>query len=423
MKKLALIYLVCFISLTSVSFGQNWTQLSSGISVDLYSIKFTSTDTGYVVGGNGTILKTTNGGSTWLPQNSGTTAYLFSVFFMDENSGIIVGDSGIVLKTINAGTNWTRYATGTLETLWSVNFSSLANGVAVGTMGTIIKTTDGGLNWNTIPPISILGSTNYELNSVYFVDNFIGYAAGNYSLSGVVLKTNDGGNNWTKVVEGAYNGVSSVIFVNDSAGWISCGYWIGGPSTSVLGTSDFGATWNSEIANPPYSFKPSLFSSMFFSNDNVGYVGGTYWEVMTTLNGGVTWELQQTLSPAPTDPNSSINSIYFPNDTVGYATGDSGRIIKTINAGGVGVSELSDARNSFAIYPNPSNGRFTLSLPTNAVTLDRIEIYDILGNVLWSVERPTDNQLNIDLSGVQGGIYLVKIENKFGVIINKLIIQ
>lgn len=421
MKKI-IIYIFYSIIFSSVSFSQNWTQLNSGVVNDFYSVNFTSEDTGYVVGGNGTILKTTDGGISWNPQNAGTPAYLFSVFFVDSNNGIIVGDSGIVLKTINAGANWIRYATGSSQTLWSVYFTSITNGVAVGTQGTIIKTIDGGLNWITIPPISILGSTNYELNSIYFVDNLLGYAAGDYSLSGVVLKTIDGGTNWVKIIEGSYDGASSIVFVNDSTGWISCGYWIGGPATSILKTNDFGMTWNSEVSSPPSSFHPSWYSSMFFVNSNKGFVGGRNWEIMATSNAGLTWELAQTILPAP---NSSINSIYFPNDTIGYAVGDSGRIIKTINGGGVGIQELNNTKDNLIIYPNPNNGSFTLEFfeQGKATKIKEIKIYDILGKILWSNNLSINNRYNIDISNQAKGLYFVKIENENGVVMKKIIVK
>lgn len=422
MKKKFLTSILFSTILTSFCFSQNWTELSSGVADDFYSVKFTAKDTGYVVGGNGTILKTDDGGITWNPQNAGTTAYLFSIFFMDNNNGIIVGDSGIVLKTTNAGINWVRHAAGTNEILWSVYFSSILNGVAVGTQGTILKTVDGGLTWTIIPPILILGSINYELNSVCFVNSMLGYAAGDYSLTAVVLKTVDGGNNWIKLIEASYDGASSIVFTNDSLGRISCGYWIGGPSTSILGTSDFGTTWNGEVSYPPSVFHPSVFSSMFFTNDNTGYVGGRNWEIMGTSNGGLTWELEQTILPAP---NNSINSIYFPNDTVGYAVGDSGRIIKTINAGGVGIHEQSNTKDDFVVYPNPNSGQFTLELSEQdkATKVKEIKIYDLLGKIIWSIGASHNSKFNIDLSNQAKGIYYVKVENENGVVMKKIIVE
>ena len=55
------------------------------------------------MGGDGTILKTTNGGTNWVLQTSGTTSGLWSVNFVDQNTGWAVGYGGAILKTTNGG--------------------------------------------------------------------------------------------------------------------------------------------------------------------------------------------------------------------------------------------------------------------------------------------------------------------------------
>ena len=57
----------------------------------LSDIHFYDADTGYVVGFNGTILKTTNGGSSWTSLSSGTTNDLYSMDFVDAFIGYAVG--------------------------------------------------------------------------------------------------------------------------------------------------------------------------------------------------------------------------------------------------------------------------------------------------------------------------------------------
>jgi hypothetical protein len=60
-------------------------------------------NTGYIVGGGGLILKTTNGGTNWVQQISETSVSLHSVYFTDSITGYAVGDGGTILKTINGG--------------------------------------------------------------------------------------------------------------------------------------------------------------------------------------------------------------------------------------------------------------------------------------------------------------------------------
>ncbi len=83
-----------------------WKLTPSGTTEHLKDIFFIDANTGWIVGFNGTILKSTNGGGSWLPLTSGTTADLLAVDFLNENYGFAVSNTN-VLKSINGGTSWT----------------------------------------------------------------------------------------------------------------------------------------------------------------------------------------------------------------------------------------------------------------------------------------------------------------------------
>jgi hypothetical protein len=55
------------------------------------------------VGDYGTILKTINGGTNWTAQTSGTIINLWSVYFTSFDTGYAVGEAGTILKTTNGG--------------------------------------------------------------------------------------------------------------------------------------------------------------------------------------------------------------------------------------------------------------------------------------------------------------------------------
>ena len=48
----------------------------------------------------GTIFRTVDGGATWTQQTSGVTVELYGMSFTSTNVGTIVGDGGTILKTI-----------------------------------------------------------------------------------------------------------------------------------------------------------------------------------------------------------------------------------------------------------------------------------------------------------------------------------
>jgi len=157
---------------------------------DLWSTFFID-DTGWIVGSDGFIKKTTNAGLDWVLQESNTTLILKSVQFINPNTGWICGESGLILKTTNGGENWIPLTSGTTQHLSDLHFYDVDTGYVVGFGGTILKTTNGGLVWTNLSS----GTTN-DLSSLDFVDAFSGYAVGGAGTNYSILKTTDGGLNW-----------------------------------------------------------------------------------------------------------------------------------------------------------------------------------------------------------------------------------
>jgi photosystem II stability/assembly factor-like uncharacterized protein len=108
--------------------------------VSLYCVRFVNASVGWVVGGSGTILKTTNGGVNWVRQTSGMpNTILRAVDFVDVQRGYIVGDDGVVLRTLNGGTTWTQVDAGTDRSLFDLFVLDADLVWVVGQNGTIRK--------------------------------------------------------------------------------------------------------------------------------------------------------------------------------------------------------------------------------------------------------------------------------------------
>jgi photosystem II stability/assembly factor-like uncharacterized protein len=183
---------------------------------DVCFIRQGGTDTGFAVGDNGTIMRTTNGGESWTKQTSGTTNNLRNVCFVRQGGtdiGIAVGLEGTILRTTNGGQSWSKQLSKTNAALNSVFFTDKNIGTVVGA-NTILRTTNGGATWQQSP--------NVYLNSVYFADNNTGWAVGE---RGLILKTTDGGLTWTKLVSGASRSLLAVQFIDSETGLIvgECG--------------------------------------------------------------------------------------------------------------------------------------------------------------------------------------------------------
>jgi len=59
-----------------------------------------------LVGAAGVILHSSDGGLGWTERSNGTRSFLFDIAFSDANVAISVGGNGTVLRTTNAGNSW-----------------------------------------------------------------------------------------------------------------------------------------------------------------------------------------------------------------------------------------------------------------------------------------------------------------------------
>jgi photosystem II stability/assembly factor-like uncharacterized protein len=107
-------------------------------SITLRGIYFINFDTGYAVGGFGTIARTTNGGQTWDVTN--LLYSLYGIDFEDSDTGYICGAEGHIFKIPSGEIT----IIDTLIDLFSINFPVPRVGWTVGSNGSIYKTSDGG---------------------------------------------------------------------------------------------------------------------------------------------------------------------------------------------------------------------------------------------------------------------------------------
>ena len=353
--------------------GTSWVEQNSGVTVTLWDVDFINTNVGYAVGNSGNILKTTDGGSNWTLSTNGTTA-IYKVHYVNDTLiflGSASSTTGRLLRSTNAGSTWeniTANITGLDGTVRGIHFLDADTGWISNSTGKIYKTTDGGATGAIIYNI---GSTTATIYEVKFIDAEIGYAL---TTAGRVLKTTNGGANWeltqTSSTENLYGlgilGVNSegttpvliggdigqiVLSVDDGVSWqtknISAtneilhrlsfpsettGFVVGGSITTgnsfgdILKTTDSGVTWTNLSFDPGYRTY-----SVFFVNENVGYVGslgptGVY----KTTNGGIDWVQ---LNTGTGTSSSNIYDIKFYNENLGFAMYGSGQVARTTNGG------------------------------------------------------------------------------------------
>ena len=74
----------------------------------------------------------------------------------------------------------------------------------------------------------------------------------------------------------------------------------------------------------------------------------------------------------------------------------------------VGITETSDLYENLKVYPNPSNGRFTIeNLPINENA--HLLVYDMRGTIILNEKTNYNHKLGLDLSNAENGLYLLRI--------------
>ncbi|AFM03881.1 PDK repeat-containing protein [Bernardetia litoralis DSM 6794] len=89
----------------------------------------------------------------------------------------------------------------------------------------------------------------------------------------------------------------------------------------------------------------------------------------------------------------------------------------------LGTDDDENLSNLIKLYPNPSQGSF--SLETQDLRIETIEIYNSIGQIIYqkNISNTFISNFDIQLKQPSNGMYLVKIQTQKGIITQKLIIQ
>ena len=376
MKKI--VFVLVFLFTISFQLNAQWSPQVSGTTEDLVSVTFIDSLQGFIVGTNGTIIKTTDGGINWLIKNSGTNYDLQSIQFINSNVGWIVGRflgnySSIVLKTTDGGENWNVLFQGGFGYMRSVCFiDSLIGWTACSSGARTLKTTDGGINWTRQDSLTFPGSIStykdiYALNqnSIYVVGGFTPDIWIYPAPFGRIRYSGDGGINWTDVESYYWTIIYNAIEFRDSLTW-----WVVSDNGYILKTTDGGVNWEIHLSS-------NSIKDIKFIDQNNGWVVGSTGTIFTTTNGGTDWNSQAT------GTYNYLNSLYFINQHKGWVVGEGGTILHTSN-GGISTVEVDiNSPTKFSLeqnYPNPFNPSTKISWQSPVCSWQTLKVYDILGN-------------------------------------------
>ena len=241
-----------------------------------------------------------------------------------------------------------------------------------GRVGVIVQTTDGGQNWTE----TILEQPNMmvdAMNAVHFINAEEGWTVGiDSGQLGIMFKTADGGRNWEFLRLSAKQAPTTIFFADSNTGWMGGSTPspdgdedTGGPS-DILGTTDGGRTWNSQIRVPV-----SIYD-IFFIDKMTGWATGSKGAIYHTTDGGRTWNSQRSeleLGDGPTILSGEgsklfkVYGIHFVDAQTGYAAASAeeettGRVLGTSNGGETWAKQriVGDAGARDILFVSPGEG-------------------------------------------------------------------
>lgn len=323
--------------------GRGWVDQSGGVAslLNLNGVHFVSARSGWIVGDQGTILRTVDAGATWTPQGSGSTNYtLNDVAFPTTNIGIVVGSAGRILRTTNAGATWAPLVgvdTDGGRGLNDVFFQDADRGWIVGNGGLILRTSNGGSSWTRVLP----GVTSNDLQAVSFPRNTSfgsppadpygrGWIAGD---GGVLLGSADFGQSWSVVTPFVTTNSLRGVARKNTAEAVA----VGAQNTvaRTVASADT-ALWTLAAPATPFTAFTAVSWPLHFVPSPVWAVGqasaGARAVVFVSEDGGLSWS-EQVLPPGAPLAGHGLNDVFFLDPQRGWAVGTQGLVLHTATGG------------------------------------------------------------------------------------------
>ena len=88
------------------------------------------------------------------------------------------------------------------------------------------------------------------------------------------------------------------------------------------------------------------------------------------------------------------------------------------------LSAVENALGNFIMYPNPSSNNVTFSMENANETIKFLSITDVLGKTVITIKDISSNEINMDISNLSKGVYMVEITTESNLkTIKKLVIK
>ncbi len=358
--------------------GENWASISKLINEDLTKVIFSDNQEVYVTGENGLILKSIDTGLNFIKLNPGSHVKWNDIIASDDNTVIVVGDSSTIIKSVDGGITWqqSEFDFGNFISMDQIHDKIWL----ISDVGHLLKSNDRGSSWTE----SLISAPSLP-SFIYFISESTGFIR---HENGKVSMTIDGGESWEAINDIEWSYSNCLQFIDDQVGYVA--------GDKMYKTLDGGMTWNIIASNLP----AHGFFSIFFRDENVGYLSGVNGVIAKTIDGGQSWTFGTTYT------TTFLSSVAFQNEGVGLSVGINGTILR-IEEGDIinNTMYLSQEISSLKIHPNPANDAIFINS-------DRIsdqslfQIFDLNGKRLLYVDDLNNGQ-PINIKPLPVGVYIL----------------
>jgi streptogramin lyase len=407
----------------------NVTNTSNGLASDLVNKIVLDPQNNKWIGTQGGVSKFD--GSTWTPFTTanGLVNNSVSPIVIDSKGNKWFGTIAGVSKF--DGNNWTTYTNAITTTPDSVEFGALSCKFSPpmqeprGVAGGILKLDSVSFTGVSSQPDKMNG--DFEL----WQSQIISFPAQWYAISGSDQET--GVTQTSDAVKGNY-AIELKTYLGDQhnhpaaqGAAISTGYYPSNCNGGCYLIGGFPYSNKKDTLVFSYKYAPmgndsAIVNLNFKKNGSIVFITSTYLHASASYQEK---ELPFDFEQTPDTVIVSISSSVWQDTLLTYVGSDlkideiyfkSQRIITGIDP----LTREIDKRIN--IFPNPSNGKFQIT--SSEVGIQKLEIYDALGKVVYSNSEFKQQKSNeIDLSQYQKGIYFIKIYDGIKYYTEKIVIK
>jgi photosystem II stability/assembly factor-like uncharacterized protein len=365
----------------TIDSAKTWNQLVMLPVQLLRSVWFTNDTTGYAVGDQSYITKTSDSGHTWTqlhidPTNNNVPGDLKQVRFFDQKIGFVINGRN-VYRTINGGNSWTLHGTPGWD-LTGIEISPDSSLYLYGIYGSILKRS----------------IRTFEIDSLSF-DSVT-------SCSSRLSAT----------VSAVFSSVDSVWFQYGTTGYDST---VLATPFSINDTSlKLRSALNSLSQNTNYIARVRiLYDGNYYYSNSITFITDSQPTPIITLNGGTLfsssfqgnqWYVDNVLIPGATQYTYTPlrSGSYTVRSTIGACVS----AVSSPFAYYVTAITYPLLESTIRIFPNPVTN--TLHIENNELKKLEIKIFDVVGHAV-STQLTSLKENSFDMRSLSAGTYLVSI--------------